>query len=143
MPTPELYLAFGALVATIGIALICFHVRSHRIHLADDQLCDADRRFYQHQYFRRLQTSALAVTLGALIGLCGYLRAFEESPIFATIYVIGLLLLALWLVLLALSDAMASRVYASQVRRRNHTPQKSLKETLAEVRQAHGLDPSN
>jgi multisubunit Na+/H+ antiporter MnhG subunit len=141
MPTPEVF--FGAMISTIGIGLICFHVRSHRGHLADEKLSEPDHRFYQHQYFRRLQTSTLAVTLGALIGLCGYLKAFEESPIFATTYVIGLLLLALWLVLLAISDAMASRVYASQLRRRNLAPQKSLKETLAEVRQAHGLDPNN
>lgn len=141
MPTPETYLAFGATISAIGIALICFHVRAQRQHLANKELSDTDMRFYQHQYFRRLQTSALAVTLGALIGLCGYLKAFEESPVFATAYVIGLLLLAMWLVLLALSDALASRVYASQLHRRNHKMQKSLKETLAEVREAHGLDP--
>lgn len=143
MPTPEIYLIFGAIISAFGIALICFHVRAHRRHLSDKQHTEADMRFYQHQYFRRLQTSTLAVTLGALVGLCGYLKTFEESPVFATVYVIGLLLLAMWLVLLALSDALASRVYASQLSRRNQTMQKSLQETLAEVRQAHGLDSQN
>ena len=138
MPTPEICLAFGAMVSSIGIALIYFHVRAHRQHPADKDLTEIDIRFYQHQYVRRLQTSALAVTLGALIGLCGYLEAFEESPVFATVYVIGLLLLSLWLVLMAISDALASRVYANQLNRRNHKMQKSLEETLAEVRQAHG-----
>jgi len=143
MPTPETYLAFGSLVAAIGIALVCFHVHAHRQHQRDSQLSDIDRRFFEAQYSRRMQTSALAVTLGALIGLCGYLKAMEDSPVFATVYVFGLLGLAMWLVLLALSDALASRVYASKLHRRNHKMQKSLQETLAEVRQAHGLDANN
>ena len=143
MATPETYLGFGAIISAIGIGLVCVHIRSHRRHQADDQLSDFDHRFFNHQYSRRLQTSALAVTLGALIALCGYLKAFEDSLVFATIYVIGLLLLALWLVLLALTDALASRVYASKLGRQSHNMQKSLQQALAEVRQAHGLDPHN
>jgi hypothetical protein len=143
MPNPTIYLGFGAIVAAAGIALVCFHVRAHRRHQMDDELSEADHRFFDHQYARRMQTSALTVTLGALIGLCGYLRVFEESPIFATCYVIGLLLLALWLILLALSDAVATRVYAGKLERRHKQVCKTLQQALAEVRQAHGLEPHN
>ena len=123
--------------------MVCFHVRAHRKHQTDDELSEADQRFFDQQYARRMQTSALTVTLGALISFCGYLKVFENSPVFATIYVVGLLLLALWLILLALSDAVASRVYASRLDRRNRKIRKSLQEALTEVRQAHGLDPQN
>jgi hypothetical protein len=143
MPNATTYLGFGSIVATMGIALVCFHVRAHRRHETDDDLSESDRQFFTHQYARRMQTSALTVTLGALIGLCGYLRAFEESPIFATLYVIGLLVLALWLILLALSDAIASRVYAGKLERRHKRVCKTLQQALAEVRQAHGLEPHN
>ncbi|MEQ9407906.1 MAG: hypothetical protein RIK87_09260 [Fuerstiella sp.] len=136
-------LAFGSAVAAVGIALVLFHVRAHRRHLADDELCDADHQFFEHQYARRMQTSALAITLGALIGLWGYLlRVFERSPIFATCYVIGLLVLTLWLILLAISDAIATRIYAGKMDRRHRQARQSLQQALDEVRQAHGLEPN-
>jgi len=143
MPSPETYLGFGSLVAAVGIALVCFHVRQHRGHQRNADLAAPDRRFFEHQYVRRMQTSALTVTLGALIGLCGYLKAFEDSPVFATAYVVGLLLLALWLILLASTDAIATRFYASRVDRNNRCTRKTLHQALAEVREAHGLDPQN
>lgn len=143
MPPETTYLAFGACVAAVGIALIVVHVRSHRKHQADDELSESDHQFFDHQYARRMQTSALTVTLGALIGLCGYLHVFEDSPVFATVYVIGLLLLAMWLILLAVSDAIATRVYASKLDRKNRAVKKSLQDALAEVREAHGLDAQN
>ncbi len=143
MPPETTYLAFGSAVAAVGIALIVVHVRSHRKHQADDELSEADHQFFDHQYARRMQTSALTVTLGALIGLCGYLRDFGDSPIFATFYVIGLLVLAMWLILLAVSDAIATRVYASKLDRRNREVKKTLQDALAEVREAHGLDTPN
>lgn len=141
MGPPETYLGFGSLVAAFGIGLIVFHVRSHQQHRRDTGLSAVDRRFFEHQYVRRMQTSALAVCLGGLIGLCGYIKAFEDSPAFATVYVVGLLLLTFWLVLLAVTDAMASRVHSKRSRRSADTSAKSLQQALAEVREAHGLDP--
>lgn len=129
------------MISAVGIALVLFHVRSQRRHRKDTTLSDADLRFYEKQYSRRLQTSGLLVTLGALIGGCGYVKALETSPVFATLYVIGLLVLTMWLVLLAMTDVLATRVYASQLNRRSHNMQKSLEEALLEVREAHGLDP--
>lgn len=140
MPEATTYLWFGSMISAVGIGLVMLHIRSHRQHRADEDLNASDLRFYEQQYSRRMQTSALLITLGALIGLCGYLKVFEDSPVFATCYVIGLLLLALWLILLALSDAVATRVYSSRLDRRNRDMQKSLQDALAEVRKAHGLD---
>jgi len=143
MPEATTYLWFGSMIAAVGIGLVLLHVRSHRQHKSDGDLSPVDLRFYESQYARRMQTSALLITLGALIGLCGYLKVFEDSPIFATCYVIGLLLLALWLILLAVSDAIATRVYSSRLDRRNRDMHKSLQDALAEVRKAHGLDSSS
>ena len=141
MPTPETYLSFGSLVAAVGIALVCFHVKAHRRHQTDDELTESDHRFYDQQYSRRMQTSALTITLGALISLCGYIRVFDRSPVFATMYVIALLGLSMWLILLALSDGLATRIYAAKLDRQNRRVRKSLQQALAEVREAHGLDP--
>lgn len=136
---PIAYLLFGSLVAAAGIALVLSNVRAFRRHEADESLSDADRQFFTNQYARRMQTSALTVTFGALIGLCGYLK-FEEMPVFSTCYVIGMLLLALWLILLAVSDIVASRVYAGKLDRQNRLVRRSLQQALDEVREAHGLD---
>lgn len=140
MPPASTYLGFGFAIAAVGIALVLFHVRSHRRHQTDKELSEKDQAFYAHQYARRMQTSGLLVTLGALIGGCGYVKALEDSPIFATFYVIGLLLLALWLILLAVSDAIATRLYAKRLDRTSRDMQKTLEEALMEVREAHGLD---
>lgn len=137
---PTTCLAFGSVVAAVGIALVLFNVRAHRRHQANGDLSEADHQFFDNQYARRMQTSALTVTFGALIGFCGYLQ-FEESPIFATCYIIGLLVLALWLILLAIGDVIATRVYAGKLDRRHRAVRKTLQQALDEVREAHGLDP--
>ena len=141
MPTAVTYLGFGTCISAVGIAFVLFHVRSHRRHVADDKLSAAESRFFEHQYLRRMQTSGLTVTLGALIALCGYSKIFENSPVFATFYVVGLLLLTFWLILLAVSDAIATRVHSSRLDRRNPEGQKTLQEALADVREAHKSGP--
>ena len=119
--------------------MIVLHVVQRRNHLDDESLSETDRHFYDQQYRRRMQTSALTVTLGALIGLYGHIQANEQSPIFATCYVIGLLLLPLWLSLLALSDAVASRVYSSRVNRRQRKLREALQEALMELKNVNDI----
>ncbi len=132
-------LLFGSLVSSVGFGMIVLHVVQRRNHMEDESLSETDRNFYDQQYRRRLQTSALTVTLGALIGLSGYIQALERSPFLATCYVIGLLLLSLWLILLALSDAVASRVYSSRVNRRQRKLRESLQEALRELKSVNDV----
>lgn len=136
------YLLFGSLVSTAGLAMIVLHVMQRRNHLDDETLSESDRRFYGHQYSRRMQTSALTVTLGALIGLCGYIPALAKSPVFATCYVLGLLLLSLSLILLAMSDAIASRVHSGRVNRRQQKMRESLQEALMELKSVNDISLS-
>jgi hypothetical protein len=136
------YLLFGSLVSTAGLAMIVLHVMQRRNHLDDETLSESDRRFYGHQYSRRMQTSALTVTLGALIGLCGYIPALATSPVFATCYVLGLLLLSLSLILLAMSDAIASRVHSGRVNRRQQKMRESLQEALMELKSVNDISLS-
>ncbi|MCA9065539.1 MAG: hypothetical protein KDA96_20870 [Planctomycetaceae bacterium] len=130
------FIAVGGVVAGFGVAMIVWHVIQNRRHRENRDLTEDDRRFYEQQYRRRLQTSALAVTLGALISLCETLPAFNTSPMFATIYVFGLIMICLWLVLLALSDAVASRMHVSQSLRRNRKNRQALQEALAALKRA-------
>ncbi|MCA9083780.1 MAG: hypothetical protein KDA81_06980 [Planctomycetaceae bacterium] len=141
MSGPTVYLAFGSLISLVGIIFVAIHVRQHYSPRTERQMKDeTEADFLARQYARRMQTSALAVTLGALIGLFGVLRPVQESPVFATVYVIVLLLLSIWLVLLALSDAVASRIHTSRQFRSNERAQRSLQQALADVRKAYGME---
>lgn len=135
MGTNSIFLAVGALVWLFGIAMVLWHVRQRRVALNDVSLVPADLKFSEQQYRRRLQTSALTITLGALIAMCDYLPQFRTSPGFAAGYVATLLLLSMWLVLLALGDAIASRVHMSQSLRRNRQTREALQRAIDDLRQ--------
>ena len=135
MATDYLFVGVGALVWFIGIAMVAWHVRERRRVSADSAISPSELRFCEQQYRRRMQTSALTFTLGALISLCDYLPQFRTSAAFAAAYVVGLLFLCMWLVLLALGDALASRMHMSQSLRRNRQNRQSLQQAIDVIRQ--------
>ena len=135
MGTGYIFIGVGALVWCFGIANISWHVYRRRRFLSDADVSATELKFLEQQYRRRMQTSALTITLGALISMCDYLPQFRTSPGFAAAYVMGLLLLSMWLVLLALGDAVASRIHMGQSLRRNRQTRQALQEAIEELRQ--------
>ncbi|MCA9008750.1 MAG: hypothetical protein KDB01_03335 [Planctomycetaceae bacterium] len=134
MATSYLFIGVGAFVWFFGIAMVTWHVWRRRRFLNDLDVSPMELKFLEQQYRRRMQTSALTITLGALISMCDYLPQFRTSPGFAAAYVMGLLLLSMWLVLLALGDAVASRVHMSQTLRKNRQTRQALQEAINELR---------
>lgn len=134
MATSYLFIGVGAFVWFFGIAMVTWHVWRRRRFLNDLDVSPTELKFLEQQYRRRMQTSALTITLGALISMCDYLPQFRTSPGFAAAYVMGLLLLSMWLVLLALGDAVASRVHMSQTLRKNRQTRQALQEAINELR---------
>ena len=134
MSTSYLFIGVGAFVWFFGIAMVTWHVWRRRRFLNDLDVSPTELKFLEQQYRRRMQTSALTITLGALISMCDYLPQFRTSPGFAAAYVMGLLLLSMWLVLLALGDAVASRVHMSQTLRKNRQTRQALQEANNELR---------
>lgn len=134
MGTTYIFIAFGAFVWLFGIAMVAWHVRQHRTIMNDAGLSPADYKFHESQYRRRMQTSALTITLGALIAMCDYLPQFKASLGFAAGYIATLLLLSMWLVLLAIGDAFASRMHMQQSIRRNRQTRAALQEAIDELR---------
>ena len=135
MATDYMFIGVGAVVWFFGIAMVSWHVYRRRRFLSDAGISPPELKFLEQQYRRRMQTSALTITLGALISMCDYLPQFRTSPGFAAAYVMGLLLLSMWLVLLALGDAVASRVHMSQSLRKNRLTRQALQEAINELRQ--------
>lgn len=143
METTYIFIAFGAFVWMFGIAMVAWHIRQHRLVINDAGVSPADLKFHESQYRRRMQTSALTITLGALIAMCDYLPQFRASLGFAAGYIATLLLLSMWLVLLAIGDAVASRVHMQQSIRRNRQTRAALQEAIDELRrqQKHAMRP--
>jgi hypothetical protein len=143
MGTTYIFIAFGSFVWLFGIAMVAWHVRQHRAVVNDAGISPSDFKFHESQYRRRMQTSALTITLGALIAMCDYLPQFRASLGFAAGYIATLLLLSMWLVLLAIGDAFASRVHVQQSIRRNRQTRAALQEAINELRrqQEHSMKP--
>lgn len=135
MGTESVFICVGALVWLFGILMVAWHVYRRRASLNDAGISPTELKFLEQQYRRRMQTSALTITLGALISMCDYLPQIRTSPGFAAAYVAGLLLLSMWLILLALGDAVASRVHMSQSLRRNRQLRQALQRAIDELRQ--------
>lgn len=135
MGTTYIFIAVGAFVWLFGIAMVAWHIHQRRLAISDLALPPAELKFIEQQYRRRMQTSALTITLGALIALCDYLPQFRTSPGFAAAYVATLLLLSMWLVLLALGDAFSSRMHMRQSLRRNRQTRAALQQAIDELRQ--------
>ena len=136
MATDYMFIGVGALVWFFGIGMISWHVYRRLLYLNDAGLHPTELKFLEQQYRRRMQTSALTITLGALISMCDYyLPQFKSSPGFAAAYVMGLLLISMWLVLLAVGDAVASRVHISHSLRKNRLTRQALQAAIDELRQ--------
>ena len=134
MLTNLIFILVGAFVWLFGIAMVILHVRQRQRAVSDAGISSAELKFVEQQYRRRMQTSGLTITLGALIAMCDYLPQFRTSHTFAAGYVVALLLLSMWLVLLALGDAFASRVHMTQSLRRNRQTREALQEAIDEMR---------
>lgn len=139
MGTTFVFITVGAFVWLFGIGMVAWHVRQRQNAVNDAGLPPAELKFVEQQYRRRMQTSALTITLGALIAMSDYLPQFRSSPGFAAGYVATLLLLAMWLVLLAMGDAFASRVHLQQSLRRNRQTRQALQEAIDEMRRQQAL----
>lgn len=139
-----IFASFGAALALIGMILIVLQVKARRIQLEDTELDEKEQRFLTRQHSHRMQTSAFTVVLGGLIAVGNRVILLGKSPWIPTGYICTLLVLALWLMLLGIGDAVATRIHAQQNGRSSHRKHTNLAEALAEVRSAYGLtDPES
>lgn len=105
-------LLFGTLLVLVGAALIRWHLRVWKAQHGDKTLTDGEIRHYRAQFRRRLQVSCLLIVLGVLIPVVDLLMTRGQlSKVAALLSILGMLLIALWIVLLALLDWVSSRVH--------------------------------
>lgn len=95
---------FAALLMLLGLALMWRHAhvwRSARERETDER----ELAFAGRQFRRRRRTSAIIVVLGLAIAGGELIR----SPLVSLVYWLGILLLVLWIVALAVLDAVATQ----------------------------------
>lgn len=106
----------------LGVALLVFsavlvwtHLRAWRTAEAAD-LSPRDRQFAWRQFRRRAQTSAM-IGIAAIAIMVAPLITSRASALVSVFYLAGLLLLVLWVILLALVDAIATRRHYGTLQR--------------------------
>ena len=106
----------------LGVALLVFsgvlvwtHLRAWRAAEAAN-LGPHDRQFAWRQFRRRAQTSAM-IGIAAVAIMAAPLIMSIASALVSIFYLLGLLLLVLWVVLLAIVDAIATRRHYGTLQR--------------------------
>lgn len=100
----------GAALVALSALLIRSHRRAWRKQQADTTLDEFERKHLFKRFRRRVQTSSLIGILGVAIAL-GDSVVWRVGGLGAGLYWIGILLVAMWVMLLALGDMATSRAH--------------------------------
>jgi hypothetical protein len=125
------------LVGAAG-GLILWHLRAWRQVARETTLEERERDFRWRQFRRRMQTSAMLGLLGVAIFVGRLLMAIPASPLVIFVYWGGVLVLLLWMFLLALVDAWATRYHFSRMRHECFIEQVKLQAEVDRLRAAGG-----
>ncbi|NLE36433.1 MAG: hypothetical protein GX621_00245 [Pirellulaceae bacterium] len=101
----------AAAVILASVGLMWWHLRVRQRHRREE-LSPTDYDFHRRQFRRRIQTSAMLGILGILIAA----SSMVEPPMVKVLFYVGMLGLTLWIVLLAMADAVVSRVHYARLR---------------------------
>lgn len=130
----------GAVLIAIGGLMLRSHGRTWDHQKNDPDLEPEDRVHYHRRYRRRMQTSSLILILGILIPAgdlaVPHLPKRVGGILFAA-YVLIILLLALWVMILGLSDFAATAAHSRRAMARLQEKQRELNRELAEIRNRH------
>lgn len=143
MTTQEIpALVAGSLLILFGAGALWRHIAARKRLVVDPDLSDEDRAFGRSQFRRRVQTSSLICLIGFLI-LVGDLvipwgRNGRGDKVAATfwfaIYWSGIIILALWVILLALGDFVAIRTNSQGQLSRLEAAKRSLQREAERLR---------
>lgn len=135
-------LAFGIALVVLGAILLRWHCRVWHEHRREGVLKEREFQYYCSQFRRRAQVSLLLMLLGVALPVGDALMTFGRLDKGAAAWwIAGMLLVALWIMLLAALDWMVTRLHqraaraslASLSRRR-----RELEREAARLRQLRG-----
>lgn len=135
----------GIALIGVGVALMRSHLRSWNAQKGDASLPEKERRYLHSRFRRRMQASALLAVLGVLIPLGDIVVPWKQFPGLGAAYWFFVLLLALWVIVLGIADAMATSAHSRAELGRIRRQQRELESKAAELRRrgSNGRDRSS
>jgi uncharacterized membrane protein len=128
-------LIFGAGLIIVSILLGLFVWRSRR---SLDALVDLDEGTRQHadrQFRRRIQVCVMLFCIGIMIPLGDQLdQVFVKRPIMFLAWVTAVIILALWMILMALGDWLSTMTYSEIAKAQLRFERREIE---AEIRRYH------
>jgi hypothetical protein len=131
-------LVFGALLVLAAGAMLASHVRTWRRRRNDPELEEGERQHYERQFRRRMQASGIVAIIGVMLPLGDpseqALIPWRAHPAWLSVYWIIVLGLAMWVMLLAAGDLLATRVHSQVALSRLRQKQRELEREAARLR---------
>ena len=120
----------AALLAAVAIGTLVWQIAAWKVQKNSD-LSVRETDFYRKRHRRRTQISALLgiVALGIVIGV------FLRNPLVVGFWWCGVLLVLLWIMLLAMLDAMNSQAFFSRLRTSHLAEQAALQREILKHKQ--------
>ena len=126
----------GALLVAAGAVLMLWH-RANLLQTRDEQPSERDEEFAWRRFRRRMQASGMMGVVGVAI----ILGQLPMSPLFALFYWSGVVLVVLWMMLLALADALNSFWHYQGDTKRQQQQRAALTAKLHKLRREQGEEP--
>lgn len=108
-------IAVPLLVVALGAGLMVWHIaawRRAREEEADEPL---ERDFQWRRFRRRIQTSGMIVLIGLALGAVMLIDP-AKHPLLIGWFLLGMLILLLWIVLLAVADMASTRSHVTRMK---------------------------
>ncbi len=123
----------------LGIYLLQHHRRDSRRWLtqASEESDRVEKAIQGRRYIRRMQVSALLVFVGALIPLTDWALAILKRPLIATLLVLLILGVVLWIALLALSDLFDANLSKARSQAKLKQLKRHQEELVDELQRYH------
>ncbi|GAB4145799.1 MAG: hypothetical protein Tsb009_18150 [Planctomycetaceae bacterium] len=139
----------GVGLLSFGVWLLRSHIQTWRAQKNDPTLEDRERLHLYARYRRRMQASGIIVLLGVLIPMGDILFSVilprNLAPVWFALYWGVVLLLALWIILLALGDMYSTSVHTKASLSRIRSKQRELEKQISEIqrRKSNGQHRKN
>jgi hypothetical protein len=134
----------GIALVGVGVAMMRSHRRSWNAKKNDSSLDEPERRYLHSRFRRRMQASAILTALGVLIPLGVVVIPWQQFQALFAAFWGGVLLLAVWVILLGIADAVATSAHTRAELGRIRRQQRELEAKVAELRRrgSNGQDHS-
>jgi len=134
----------GIALVGVGVVMMRSHLRRWDAKKNDASLDEPERRYLHSRFRRRMQASAILTALGVLIPVGHIAIDLKQFPGLGAAFWGGVLLLAVWVILLGIADVIATSARTRAELGRIRRQQRELEAKVAELRRrgSNGRDHS-